>query len=275
MTQENLDQDPSVVVDDVNVDETPKVESNDSPQPSQYEIAAREMGWRPKDEWEGDPEKWRDSKEFVERGELYGKIDNMGRELKETRKALKLLQEHNLKIKETEYNRAVEELKSLQKKHLESGDSDGYLETTELLTDLKAEQKARQVYEEAIPKQPQLDPRFVAWTEQNKWYANNQEMREYADTIGQGYANRHQGIDPVEVLKYVTKEVQVRFKDKFQNPNRDKPNAVEGAQRQTVKGKSSFELSDDERKVMNTFVRTGVMTKEEYIDQLKQMKGNK
>ena len=36
-----------------------------------YEGQAREMGWRPKDEWEGEPEKWRDAKEFVERGELY------------------------------------------------------------------------------------------------------------------------------------------------------------------------------------------------------------
>ena len=41
-----------------------------------YDKQAREMGWRPKEEWEGEPEKWRDAKEFVERGELYGKIDS-------------------------------------------------------------------------------------------------------------------------------------------------------------------------------------------------------
>ena len=84
-----------------------------------YESEAREQGWRPKEEFEGDPEKWRPAKEFVERGELFGKIDTLGKELKETKKALKMLQEHNSKVKETEFKRAVEELKSLQKKHLE------------------------------------------------------------------------------------------------------------------------------------------------------------
>jgi len=136
------------VVDDV-VD-TP--EPTNAQPTSHYEEDAREMGWRPKDEWEGDPEKWRDAKEFVERGELYGKIDTMGRELKETKKALKMLQEHHSKVKETEFKRAVDELKALQKKHLEEGNSDGYIETTELLTDLKAEQKARQVVQETTPK---------------------------------------------------------------------------------------------------------------------------
>ena len=82
-----------------------------------YEDQAREQGWKPKEEFEGDPEKWRPAKEFVERGELFNKIDSMGKELKETRKALKMLQEHHAKVKEIEFKRAVEELKMAQKKH--------------------------------------------------------------------------------------------------------------------------------------------------------------
>ena len=39
--------------------------------------------------------------------------------------------------------------------------------------------------------------------------------------------------------------------------------------------KSSFELTDDERRVMNTFIRTGVMSKEEYISEVKKMRGIK
>ena len=249
-------------------------EQTTTPQPSQYEVDAREMGWRPKEEWEGDPDKWRDAKEFVERGELYGKIDTLGRDLKETRKALKMLQEHHAKVKETEFAKAVQELKALQKQHLEAGDSDKYLETTELLTDLKAEQKAREVIQDVTPKQP--DPRFVSWVDQNKWYSNDQEMRRYADTIGLGYANANPGIDPTEVLSYVTQEVKVRFKDKFVNPNRNKPSAVEGQGSNAPSKKSdSFEMTEEERKVMNTFIRSNIMSKEDYIKELKLMKGVK
>ena len=249
----------------------PVVENNEpQTQVDPYEEQARAQGWKPLEEYEGDKSKWRSSKEFVERGELFGKIDSMGKELKETRKALKMLQEHHTKVKETEYNRALQELKALQKKHLEEGNSDGYLETTELLTDLKAEQKAREVAAQVTPKQP--DPRFVTWANENKWYNTDKDMREFADTVGMGYAQRNPGIDPQDVLEYVTAQVKSRFKDKFVNPNRNKPNSVEGASTQAG-NKSSFELTEEERKVMNTFVRTGVMTKEEFIAEVKKMRG--
>jgi len=253
-------------------EQTQPIQQDPAPQVDSYEQQAREQGWRPKEEYEGDPEKWRPAKEFVERGELFGKIDHMGKELKETRKALKMLQEHHSKVKETEYNNALKELKALQKKHLEEGNSDGYLEATELLTDLKAEQKAREVVVQNQPNQP--DPRFIAWTQENKWYQTNVEMREYADTVGMGYASRNPGVDPEAVLQYVAKEVKARFKDSFVNPNRSKPNSVEGASAPAAT-KSSFELTDDERRVMNTFIRTGVMSKEEYIAEIKKMRGTK
>lgn len=270
--------DDEIVVNDVpNDGDTPPVENNPKASVSAYEDTAREMGWRPKDEWEGDPDKWRDAREFVDRGELFSKIDTMGKELKETRKALKMLQEHHSKVKETEYKRAVEELKGLQKQHLESGNADEYIKTTDLLTDLKAEQKAREVFEESVPQQPVgLDPRFVSWTKENSWYERNPEMHEYADTIGEGYAKRHPGIDPTEVLRYVTKEVKLRYKDHFENPNRNKPSAVEGSgNKPTGKSKDSFELTDDEKKVMNTFLRQGLVTKETYIEQVKASRGFK
>lgn len=255
------------------VPDTPVVETPESaPQVDPIETEAREQGWKPKEEYEGDPAKWRPAKEFVERGELFGKIDHMGKELKETRKALKMLQDHHTKVRETEYNRALTELKTLQKKHLEEGNSDGYLETTELLTDLKAEQKAREVVQQNTPNQP--DPRFLNWVSANKWYEKDTEMRKYADTLGAGYAASNPGIDPEEVLQYVTKEVRTRFSTKFVNPNREKPSTVEGASTGAA-NKSSFELTDDERKVMNTFVRAGVMSKEDYIAQVKQMRGVK
>lgn len=238
-----------------------------------YEDEARAQGWRPQEEYEGDPNKWRPAKEFVERGELFGKIDTLGKELKDTRKALKMLQEHHTKVRETEYNRAVSELKALQKKHLLEGNSDEYLEATELLTDLKAEQKAREVAAQTAPQQ--VDPRFTSWVNTNKWYSADAEMREYADVVGMGYANKNPGLDPEEILDYVTTQVKVRFRDKFQNPNRNRPSAVEGTSTASSPKKESFELTDDEKRVMHTFVRQNLMTKEEYIAQVKAMRGVK
>lgn len=239
-----------------------------------YEAQAREQGWVPKDDFVGDPEKWRPAKEFVERGELFGKIDSLGKELKETRKTLKMLQEHHSKVKDSEFKRAVAELKEQQKKHLEEGNSDAYLEATELLTDLKAEQKAREVLETQQPQQSnQPDPRFVAWTQENKWYLNNPEMHDFADALGTGYAQRNPNVTPEEVLKYVAAQVKVQFKDKFENPNRNKPSAVEGSGNASPKKSEDFQLTEEERKIMNTFLRQNIMTKEEYLAEVKRSRG--
>lgn len=236
-----------------------------------YTQQALEQGWKPKEEYQGDPGKWKEAKEFVERGELFKKIDSMGKELKETRRALQMLKEHHNKVKEVEYSKAVNELKQLQKKHLEEGNSDGYLETTELLTDLKAEQKAREVVQEVTPAQP--DPRFVSWVTENKWYNSDPEMRQFADAVGMGYAQTNRNLSPEEVLAYVTKEVKERFKDKFINPNRAKSTLVGSSNTSAgTSTKNDIELTDDERRVMNTFIRTGVLTKEEYLSEIKRMR---
>ena len=125
------------------------------------------------------------------------------------------------------------------------------------------------------PPAQQIDPRFVQWQQQNEWYISDKELREFADTVGMGYAQRNPGVDPEDVLNYVTKQVKQAFKDKFVNPNRNKPSTVEGNTSPNVKTKGSIELTDEERKVMNTFVRQNVMTKEEYIEQVKAMRGLK
>jgi len=251
-------------------DDTPVVV--DTPEYSEIEQQAIEQGWRPKEEWEGDETKWRDAKEFVERGELYSKIDTMGRDLKDTKKALKMLQEHHSKLKEVEYNKAVQELKATQKLNLEKGDADAYLETTELLTDLKAEQKAREVYQEQMPEQ--VDPRFTAWVEKNKWYAQEPAMKKHADLIGEVYARQNPDLEPVDVLAYVAKEIREKFKEKFVNPNRNKQ-TVEGRGLSAPTPKGKIELTAEEVKVMNTFIRTGIMTKEQYLEEVKAMRGSK
>ena len=116
----------------------------------------------------------------------------MGKELKETRKALKMLQDHHSKVKETEYNNALRELKALQKKHLEEGNSDGYLETTELLTDLKTEQKAREVVTRILLLNRTND--LLLGHKRISGMVCNPEMREFADTVGMGFANRNPGL---------------------------------------------------------------------------------
>ena len=100
-------------------------------------------------------------------------------------------------------------------------------------------------------------------------------MKAFADALG--VELKAQGLSPSEILRKVEAQVKEEFPQKFRNANRDKPGAVEGAGKGTGKGASSDtndNLSDTERQIMNRFVRMGVMTKAEYIAELKKTKGN-
>jgi hypothetical protein len=234
---------------------------------------AMEQGWVPKDQYEGDPERWVDAGEFVRRGELFRKIESQSKEIKSVHKALVELGRHNAKIAEVEYQRALSTLRAEKKQALVEGDYDKVEQIEEQIDLTKEQQRVAQTQavQAAIPQE--VHPELKNWISQNPWYESNSEMRDYADFVGQRLAGTG---SPTEVLKEVTKRVKEQFKDKFKNPNRERAAAVEGSRGTPASAKSEkFELNETERSVMQTLVRQKVMTEEQYIEQLKAIKENK
>lgn len=248
---------------------------------SPVEQKAIEMGWRPLDEFEGDPEDFIDAKEFVRRKPLFEKIEHQSKELKAVRKALESFKDHYSKVKEVEFDRAMRRLKEEQKQALVDQDVDRFYAIEEAKDtiqkekdDFVAKQKESQVQDE-----PALHPKFQAWVERNPWYGTEKHMRVFADDLGVQLART---MPPDEVLKEVEKRVRAEFPHKFRNPNKDRASSVEEGS-SSAKGRSeggasmsSFEktLSEDERRVMNQLVRGGHITKEAYLKDLKAIKGN-
>ena len=62
------------------------------------------------------------------------------------------------------------------------------------------------------------------------------------------------------------------YPEKFKGQG-TKTSTVEGTTTSRPVKSDSFKLTEDEERVMKTFVRSGVMTKEEYIADLKRVKG--
>lgn len=247
----------------------PKVEE---PKLSAAEVQAMEQGWVPKEQWEGDPDQWRPAREFLDRGELFRKIEDQNRTIKDFKKALNDLQKHHQSVRETEYKRAIEALKHQKKIALNDGDADTVVEIDDQIDLVKREQdKLRQ--EPVKQEAEELNPEFAAWVDKNKWYNSDEGMRGYADGIGRTLAKR--GMSPAEVLKEVEKQVRENFPNKFRNPNRDKPGNVEGSSNQSGgKAGNSFQLSEDERRVMQRFIRTiPGFSEKQYIEELKRVKG--
>lgn len=87
--------------------------------------------------------------------------------------------------------------------------------------------------------------------------------------VGTHFAGKNPGLSPEKVFEHVTNEVKARFADKFTNTRRQQPNPVEGAVRGRAAGSkqryNERDLPDEHRDIMNTLVKGGTMTKEEYL----------
>lgn len=244
----------------------------ETPEHSSTELKAMESGWVPKDEYSGEEHKWVEAGEFLRRGELFKKIEDQSKQLKDVRNALNEMKKLHGQVREVEYKRALDALRAQKKTALEEGDAEAVIAADERIDLVKEQVKQFKAEPDSDQDQAGTDhPEFVAWTEQNSWYKNSSPMKAFADALGADLARA--GNSPSEVLKKVAAEVRKEFPNKFRNPNQDKPGAVESGKGNGASRTGSFSLTDEERRVMNTFVRQGVMTEKDYISELKKVRG--
>jgi hypothetical protein len=236
-------------------------------QVSEVEQEAMALGWKPEEDFKADPanenKKWRTAEDFMDRKSLFDKIDSYSRKVKDLERGINSLSQHNAKIEQSAYERALRELRSERKEALENGD----VVLAEEIRDRIDEVKEQQRTVVAQPQQPAVHPEFVAFVDRNRWYETDPDMRAYAD----GYAQQlmSQGIrDPEKALPMLERKVREVFAGKFRNPNKDRAPVLEGG-----KGKvksDSFVLTPDEEKIMTNMIRAGVpLSKEDYIAQIK------
>jgi hypothetical protein len=169
------------------------------------EVAAREMGWRPKEEFRGDAEKWVDASTWVSRGENFIPIlradrdaakrraDELETKLGETTKLLEASQEaiQGLKEFQTELTRdkvkqAKREVLTRLREAREAGETNVELRLMEELDELReAEREAKTptpapkppAAPAAAPTAPALDPDLKAWIGDNPWFESSHRKR--------------------------------------------------------------------------------------------------
>lgn len=196
---------------------------------SPAEEKARAMGWVPQEEFRGDPAKWRSAEEFVQRGEqilpvMKERNDKLSAEIREMRDTMRQLHQHFQKAEVVAEQRgraqAIMELTQAQKEAVENGDVQEWQ---------RLEAKKIEVASQPLPQpsiQAPVPPEFLEWKRENEWYESDPEMTEYAEFIG--LRLQKQGKSPDAILGEVSKKVRAQFPEKFANPRRTHPGAVEG-----------------------------------------------
>lgn len=162
-----------------------------------YESKAKEMGWVPQDQWKGDPEKWTDAQEYVERGEqvlpilrannrrlnddiltLRTQNDTLQQQLEATRKIVQGLEGKFHESLQRQLKEQRAELRASLKEAVEDRDVDREMDIREQLDQLsEAEKKSKETPDKkdsptSADKKPspKIDAQFEAWRQENPWF---------------------------------------------------------------------------------------------------------
>lgn len=169
------------------------------------EAAAREMGWRPLEEFRGDPAKWVDAETFVSRGEhflpilrannkrLQDQVSEQANALAETRALLEASQESIKELKKfhdedtaRQVAKARQDLIAEIKQAREDGDVE---KEVTLQTEVNRLDAAVAAAPAAAPAPapakttPVVDPDFVAWEADNTWFKTDKRKHALAMAI--------------------------------------------------------------------------------------------
>lgn len=259
-------------------------------EPDEVEAAAREEGWVPLEEWNGDPKDWVEAKEFVFRGELMGRIkkqskviNNFKSEIDEMKTALRELGEHNRKIAENERKKALAELRKAKKEAFEDNDFEALEEIDERMDELKSVDLSKGDNKEAPPKedatQNSVDPEVEVWLTKNDWYTKDPLLQGMTNGAIQQLVQKDPDLenDPSALLekakRIVMKEMPHKFEEEQQSPRGSvaEPQTRSRAGQGNKKSLAKY-LSPMQKKVAQTFVRSGaIASEEEYAKQLDEL----
>jgi hypothetical protein len=246
---------------------------NDTPEVPEVEVQALEHGWQPEEDFKADPKnankKWRSADEFMDRKSLFDKIEEQHKQIRDLKKGVDTLTQHNKVIEQSAYERAQKELRAERKQALADGDIAKAEELRDKIDDIKAQQQDART----IPQGQTEHPEFTQFKQVNPWYEKDVKMTAWAD--GMGALLARQGHTPGEVLSRLNKLAREEFPEKFvtRNPNKNDAPAV-GQTSSKRTGADTFRLTADEEKVMNTLIRAGAkISPEEYKAQIKKSKG--
>jgi hypothetical protein len=254
-----------------------------APEYTETEQKALEQGWKPKDKWEGNPEDHRSAREYLDRGELLGKIKSQNTQLSEIRDALRGMSEHNRKVYAAGYENALRELKQQKLAALRDGEPEQVLAIDDKIDETKDAIRAIRSQPPAVQGP---SPVTKSWLEDNSWYGNDMVLTHYANGVATEVGRSGPNVTEQMVYDAIDKAVRKEFPEKFgarkQTVGAPSP---DGEGRRSVGGgkpnnnsSGSFEkilsgMSEMEANIARNLVKTGGLSKEKYVEDYNRIRG--
>lgn len=183
------------------------IEETESP----VETQARQKGWRPKEEFEGDSEEWVPAEEFVARGPLYETIHKLNRKVKRMQDSLDAAGQQYSKMEK----RVREETIASLKKELNEASANN-----DVAKAMEVKDRIVEVEKEAKTDSPPSNPAFDSWVEDNQWYNDDDVLRAAADGLGYSLKQKNPDMPATDLYAEVTKRIKQKFPQEFKSESK-------------------------------------------------------
>lgn len=242
---------------------------------SDTELEAMKHGWRPPEEFDEEDENKRfvSAEEFLDRQKFFDEIKDLKKKTKKQDEVINALKDHNQMISKRMYDQAMQDLKSQKKEAIEDGDGDKVNELDDEIQNLNEEYNS-QPSVESQDEDPFVEY-FNDWVQENTWYNQDEDLKEYADAIGRRYVRNNPNAEPSEVFSEVENKIKSQFPEKFGMEKKKKPERTVQSTDRTAKSKVASknkkktidDLPEEVQSIANTLIRTGTISEEDYIAQ--------
>ena len=195
------------------------------------ENKAHALGWRPKDEFSGDPEKFTDAKTFLSKAndnipmlrENYRKVEAQNQKFQEQLETLtKEVSVFNKRLEDAErrgYEKAVHDIEMQQRQAAMTGDLDKYDELQKKKDELAVKSEAVNT---AAPQTKGTSGMSMndeialqVFQMQNPWFRNDRDLNEDMSAYVLGIKARYPNMDMAEVLERAKNKVVRANPEKF------------------------------------------------------------
>jgi len=225
------------------------------PPPDPVDELARGMGWRPKDQFKGDPNLWKPAADYIKAGaeiqrglsrdlkELRGTVDNM------TRTQAAILQQTLAEEREKlvgRYNKAVED-----------GNAQESFTVGRAIDQLNGRAQQLLAPQQQVAEPP---PEAVSWVQRNAWFNADPLARDLALAVAERYANANHGVEAQ--LQAAEREVRKIYPHLFAATTKDPPGVAQPGGRSgsgKPQGSTYADLPADAKKVAKDMAERGVI----------------
>jgi hypothetical protein len=208
---------------------------------------------------------------------MIGRIRSQSQKIQNIEQALKHVTTQNANVYANGYKQAIADLKVQRRQALEDGNVVLADDLSEQIDATKAE--AAKAVAGAVAPVRNLDagpdPEHNVWIQANPWYDNIPTMRRFADSAAIEFVNANAGkVTPSQVRRFISDLVRNEFPHRFPKGTQAAPNpdgegrgnrgAATGDQRLS---KIESSMTEEQRTIMKTIMRSAGMTKAEYLKQ--------